>query len=264
MTKSLGFNMIRKHIKVEPARWYYHCDRLGMIVWQDMMSGGKAVTEAHITSNGLLCYAGIHLKDNKNYSRFGREDVESRNNYRIELKEMIDTLYNAVSICMWVPFNESWGQFDSMEISKWVKSYDPTRFVDHASGWFDQGGGDVKSLHIYFKKLGNPSMENARACVISEYGGYGLIVKGHVWNNLKEYGYKKHKDAEELLLNYSQLINNQLKPLISRGLSAAVYTQITDVEEETNGFLTYDRKVLKMDISAVSELNRSLYECETH
>lgn len=258
--KGLGFNMIRKHIKVEPARWYYHCDKQGLLVWQDMMSGGRSVPEGRMLRYGLLSYIGVHFKDNKNYSRLGRQESESRNNYKKELKEMIDTLHNTVSICMWVPFNESWGQFDSIETAKWVKSYDPTRLVDHASGWFDQGGGDVKSLHIYFKKLGNPSMEKSRVCVISEYGGYSYAVKGHVWNSLKEYGYKRHKNAKELFSNYSKLVNEQLKPLISRGLSAAVYTQITDVEEEINGFLTYDRMILKMDKDTIYGLNKSLYE----
>lgn len=258
--KKLGFNMIRKHIKVEPARWYYHCDRLGMVVWQDMISGGRSISEGHNTANAILGMMGIHLMDSKKYSRLGRGEIESRENYRKELEEMLDTLYNVVSIGLWVPFNESWGQFDSLKISEWIKSYDPTRLVDHASGWFDHGGGDVKSLHIYFKGLGIPSMEKGRACVISEYGGYGLVVRDHVWNSQKEYGYKKHTDASELAANYRKLIASQLKPLISRGLSAAVYTQITDVEEETNGFLTYDRKVLKMDAAFVSELNSSLYE----
>lgn len=242
--KKLGFNMIRKHIKTEPLRWYYHCDRLGMIVWQDMINGGANFNILH---NVILPNAAANfiIKDNK-YKAAGRNDKSNRDNYKKELKEMIDFLYNIPCIGMWVPFNEGWGQFDAEEICNWVRDYDKTRCIDHASGWYDQGAGDVKSVHIYFRKLKMPKIIKDRAVVISEYGGYSLPVKNHVWEDNKEFGYKKYRTAEELKKAYASLINDQLKPLIDKGISAAVYTQLTDVETEINGLMTYDRKIIKV------------------
>lgn len=244
MAKKLGFNMIRKHIKAEPARWYYHCDKLGMIVWQDMINGGAPFNTFR---NAIIpnIFGGFKFKDN-NYKASGRDEKASRDNYKKELKEMIDALMNVPSIGMWVPFNEGWGQFDAEKTFKWIKNYDKTRWVDHASGWYDQGIGDIKSVHIYFRKLKMPKDVNRRAAVISEYGGYSLPVKGHVWNENKEFGYKKFKTNEELKEAYTSLINNQVKPLIEKGISAAVYTQLTDVETEINGLLTYDRELVKI------------------
>lgn len=244
MVKKLGFNMVRKHIKVEPARWYYHCDKLGLIVWQDMINGGA---NFDILRNAIIpnISSGLKVLDNK-YKTTGRNEKANRDNYKKELKEMIDTLYNVTSIGMWVPFNEGWGQFDALETAKWVKKYDPTRCVDHASGWYDQGDPDIKSVHIYFRKLKMPKDIKTRAAVISEYGGYSLRVKGHVWNENKEFGYKKFKTSKELQDAYLSLINDEVNSLIQKGLSAAVYTQLTDVETEINGLLTYDRKIIKM------------------
>ncbi|MDV3425985.1 MAG: beta-galactosidase [Bacillota bacterium] len=244
MAKELGFNMIRKHIKAEPARWYYHCDKLGMIVWQDMINGGAPFnTFRNAVIPNIL--QNLKVKDN-NYKASGRYEKANRDNYKKELKEMIDTLYNVPSIGMWVPFNEGWGQFDAEEIYEWIKKYDKTRWVDHASGWYDQGIGDIKSVHIYFRKLKKPKVINSRAAVISEYGGYSLPVKGHVWNENKEFGYKKFKKKEELKEAYSSLMNDQVKPLMEKGISAAVYTQLTDVETEVNGLMTYDREIVKI------------------
>lgn len=253
-TKELGFNMTRKHIKVEPGRWYYHCDRLGLIVWQDMISGGGGMNALHhlIIPNFAR---GLEIKDNK-YKALGREEKANRDNYKKELKEMIDALYNVPSIGMWVPFNEAWGQFDASAIEEWVKKYDPSRCIDHASGWHDQGIGDIKSVHIYFRKLRMPKRINGRTVVISEYGGYSLHEKGHVWREDKEFGYKRFKTRKELQTAYIALIDQQLKPLVGKGVSAAVYTQLTDVETEINGLITYDREIIKLDMNVLNQLNR--------
>ncbi|SDF22043.1 Glycosyl hydrolases family 2 [Fontibacillus panacisegetis] len=258
IAKQLGFNMIRKHIKIEPARWYYHCDRLGMIVWQDMINGGGGWNNLyHLIIPNFA--SSLKVKDNK-YKALGRQDKQNRDNYRKELKEMIDALYNVPSIGMWVPFNEAWGQFDAAEIAEWVRGYDPSRPVVHASGWYDQGVGDIKSVHIYFRKLKMPQNIEGRAVVISEYGGYSLMEKGHMWKEGKGFGYKKCRSREALNAFYASLIRQQLKPLISSGVAAAVYTQLTDVETELNGILTYDREFVKLDMELSQELSMILIE----
>ena len=242
-TRAIGCNMIRKHIKVEPLRWYYHCDRLGMIVWQDMPNGGLIDGEAVAV---LTQAVGFHRNDTRQLTRFGRADESNRAEYRRELQRMIDHLYNAACIAVWVPFNESWGQFQANEVAAWVKGYDPTRLVDQASGWFDQGGGDFQSKHIYVKKLKRPKPDG-RAFIISEFGGYSLKIPGHMWDETKKFGYRFYETREELTAAYLTLLENELKPLIAQVLTAAVYTQTTDVEIEINGYLTYDREVEKMD-----------------
>jgi len=259
--KKLGFNMIRKHIKVEAARWYYHCDRLGMIVWQDMINGGSGWNHLHHLILPNL-FRSLHVKDNieKTYKALGREHEANRQNFKKELKEMIDALYNMTSIAMWVPFNEAWGQFNAEEIYNWVTSYDPTRYVDHASGWHDQRVGEIKSVHIYFRKLAMPKHINDRTVLITEYGGYSLPIKGHVWKEDKSFGYRKFKTDHDLFRAYSSLMNDQLKPLIDKGVSAAVYTQLTDVEEEVNGLLTYDREIIKLNSSKLKELHKTIIE----
>ncbi len=261
ITKQLGFNMTRKHIKIEPARWYYHCDRLGLIVWQDMINGGGGWNHLHhfILPNFV---SAIKIKDDKYkvYKALGRADASNRDNYRKELKEMIDALYNVPCIGMWVPFNEAWGQFDAADTAEWLKAYDPSRPVDHASGWHDQGAGDLKSVHIYFRKLKMPKKSEGRAVVISEYGGYSLMEKGHVWQEGKGFGYKKYNSREALNAAYASLIKDQLKPLVIQGVAAAVYTQLTDVETELNGILTYDREFTKLDAELLNELHDDLRE----
>lgn len=253
LTKELGFNTTRKHIKVEPLRWYYHCDRIGLIVWQDMINGGCSMK---FIKHGILTnFFGLTSRKDNNYKAAERDSRENRENYKKELIEMIDALYNVPSIAVWVPFNEDWGQFDAKETAIWVKNYDPTRTVDHASGWMDQGGGEVKSLHIYFKKLSLPKKKDSRVIAITEYGGYTLFEEGHVWRRDKEFGYKSYKSREALQEAYVSLIEKQLKPLISRGLSGAIYTQLTDVETEINGFITYDREVLKVNKEEVKKVN---------
>lgn len=253
-TRAIGCNMIRKHIKVEPLRWYYHCDRLGMIVWQDMPNGGLIDGEIVAT---LSLAIGFHRNDTRRLSRFGRADETNRAEYRRELQEMIDHLHNAVCIAAWVPFNESWGQFQANEVAAWVKGYDPTRLVDHASGWFDQGGGDFQSRHIYVKKLKRPKPDG-RAFIISEFGGYSLKIPDHMWDETKKFGYRFYATREELTAAYLALLENELKPLIAQGLTAAIYTQTTDVESEINGYLTYERQVEKMDAQIIKRAHFAL------
>lgn len=258
-TKQIGCNMIRKHIKVEPLRWYYHCDRLGMIVWQDMPNGGRI--DGDVVAVLSLIF-GFHRNDTRWLSRFGRAEESNRTEYRADLQGMIDHLYNAACIAMWIPFNESWGQFHAKEIADWVKAYDPTRLVDHASGWFDQGGGEFQSKHIYVKKL-RQSKADGRAFIISEFGGYSLKIPGHMWDENKKFGYRFYDSCEELTTAYVILLENELIPLISQGLTAAVYTQTTDVEIEINGYLTYDRKVEKMDAELLRKVHESIICSQT-
>ncbi|MDR1631037.1 MAG: glycoside hydrolase family 2 [Oscillospiraceae bacterium] len=252
--KDLGFNMLRKHIKTEPARWYYHCDRLGMLVWQDMVSGGDYLSPLYA---GVLPTVNVHVHDDKSYARFHREDAAWREEFRRELFEMIDMLYHFPSICCWVPFNEGWGQFDAREIGWSVKEYDPTRFVDHASGWHDQGGPEFKSVHKYILPVRLPKPDG-RPFVLSEYGGYSMTVDGHVWNREKSFGYVSFRTKEKLSAAYRKLHEKQIIPLIAKGLSATVYTQVSDVEFEVNGMLTYDRRVMKLDEQTVREVNETL------
>lgn len=244
LAKKLGFNMIRKHIKIEPLRWYYHCDRLGMIVWQDMVNGGTAYNMmwACYMPTGLP-FMGRIIKDNL-YGMFSRKSEEGRILWEQECMDTVEHLYNVASIATWVPFNESWGQFDAARIAQEVKKKDPTRTVDHASGWFDQKAGDFNSVHNYFRKL-KVEKDEKRAFVISEYGGYACHIAGHS-SVERIYGYKKYDTIEDLSKAYHQLVEEQLFPLEKSGLSGAVYTQLSDIEEEVNGLVTYDRKVIKI------------------
>lgn len=257
--KKLGFNVIRKHIKVEPARWYYHCDRLGMIVWQDMINGGSGWKNLyHLILPNVVRGYRVNDTTHRIYKVLGREKEDNRNNFKKELKEMIDMLYNVPSIAMWIPFNEAWGQFDAAEIGDWVSEYDPSRYVMHTSGWYDQGGGEIRSTHIYFRKLKMPNYIKDRAVIISEYGGYSLLKKGHVWRENKGFGYRSYKTEEDLFRAYESLVKDQLKPLINKGVAAAVYTQLTDVEGETNGLVTYDREVIKLATEEIHLLHHRL------
>ncbi len=255
--KELGFNMLRKHIKVECDRWYYYCDKLGMLVWQDMMSGGAYIGDLIA---GIYPFFGIGMKDtgDKQYRKFSREKQEWRDNYEAELKDVIDQLYNVPSICCWVPFNEGWGQFDAKRIGEWIKEYDPSRFVDHASGWYDQKGPDFKSMHKYVVPIIMPRLDE-RPFVISEFGGYQNGVPDHVWDDGKTFGlYLKFRNKETLSKAYRRLHEQQVIPLIKRGLCATVYTQVSDVEFELNGMLTYDREVVKLDEDMLREINSRL------
>lgn len=252
--KKIGCNMVRKHIKVEPLRWYAACDRLGLIVWQDMPNGGRTTKDMVVIFSFT---AGIHRNDQRRLKRFGRQDSANQSTFRNELKGMIDHLYNVPSIAVWVPFNEGWGQFRALEIGDWTKAYDPTRLVDHASGWFDQGGGDFQSRHVYFKRLSARIPDN-RVLAVTEFGGFSLKSSGHMWDESKEVGYRFYKTPVALEKGYFNLLEKQVEPLIPRGLSAAIYTETTDVETETNGFLTYDRKVEKMDSERLRVLHQRL------
>ena len=253
--KRLGFNMLRKHIKVEPLRWYYHCDRLGMLVWQDMMNGGESYSPLSIY---VFSNLGLRVKDDS-YRYFSRSDEAGRTHYYEELGQMIDLLYNTVSLALWVPFNEGWGQFDALKAAEFIRKRDDTRPIDHASGWYDQGGGDIKSIHWYFRPYHHkqPPKEQRPIC-LTEYGGYNCAVPGHCWGEGAEFGYKKIADPAEFNRAFQKLMEEQIIPAKERGLAAAVYTQVSDVEGERNGLLTYDRKVCKANEAIFRAVNAKL------
>ena len=242
--KKTGFNMVRKHLKIEPQRWYYHCDRLGIVVWQDMVNGGSYYKHWFVTYGAtLLSWLRIPMRDV--YPRLlSREAKAGRLEFIREMKETIRILGNHPSIAAWVIFNEGWGQFQTEDMTRIVRRLDPNRLIDQASGWFDQGGGDFSSLHNYFFKL-FIRPERERASVLSEFGGYSYREPGHCAKE-KLYGYgicKNKKDLEKRFLERWQGVRN----LIPQGLSASIYTQWTDVEEEVNGVFTYDREVRKIE-----------------
>ncbi len=251
--KDFGFNMLRKHIKIEPLRWYYHCDRLGMVVWQDLVSGGSRFNP--MTAQ-VLPFLGIQLRDG-NYHRFGREDEAGRDQFVQDLYDTVELLYNVPSLAVWVPFNEGWGQFDSLQITQILWELDPSRLVDHASGWHDQGGGDFKSRHVYFRPVKLKRDKN-RVLALTEFGGYSLPSAGHMTSG-KLFGYRMYQSKDEFMDAYEKLFLREVLPHLERqGLSASVYTQVSDVEDEINGLLTYDRKVCKVDEDRVLKINRKL------
>jgi len=253
LMKSLGFNTLRKHIKIEPLRWYYHCDRLGMLVWQDMVNGGGIYGKGAISLP--LMFGNAH--PDSDYAYFAREEVRGREAYLRELHETVLLLYNAPCIAMWVPFNEGWGQFDANKAVDAIRALDQTRTIDHASGWHDQKGGDVKSLHVYFKPYRFSKDAYGRAVVLSEFGGYSQHIAEHSFST-KEFGYKRFKTAQALTDAFEKLFIREVIPAKAKGLSAAIYTQLSDVEQETNGFVTYDREQIKMDIARVRAINAQL------
>lgn len=240
-TKDLGFNMIRKHVKVEPARWYMHCDRLGMIVWQDMPSGDRGPQwQSRQYFNGVEWL----------------RSPESEANYRKEWKEIIDFLYSYPCVGVWVPFNEAWGQFKTKEIAEWTKQYDPSRLVNPASGGNHYPVGDMLDLHNY----PHPELylyDGQRPTVLGEYGGIGWAVKGHLWEPDRNWGYVQFNSSKEVTDQYVEYAE-QLKTLIKHGFSAAVYTQTTDVEVEVNGLMTYDREMIKMDEQRIKQVNSEI------
>ena len=253
--KAMGFNLLRKHIKVEPMRWYYHCDRLGMLVWQDMPSGGGKYRFSTIT---LPLVTGIHRRDN-HYRAFARASSQGRGEYMDELEEMVGQLFNAPSVVLWVPFNEGRGQFDSTLVMERLRALDPTRPVDPASGWHDQGAGELRSLHVYFKPFRFRRDRRGRALALSEFGGYNLRVDGPCFKP-KDYGDRRLPEAAALWRDFSRLYEREVLPAVPRGLCASVYTQLSDVEDELNGLMTYDRRVVKLDADEVRELNERLKE----
>ena len=240
-TKEWGFNMIRKHVKVEPARWYYHCDKEGILVWQDMPSGDMGNRwEPHKYNGGT----------DKERS------VESVANYYQEWKEIMDLGVSHPSIVVWVPFNEAWGQFDTENVVAWTKAYDPSRLVNPASGGNHRPCGDILDLHNY----PGPDMflfDAQRVTVLGEYGGIGLPLENHLWWNKRNWGYIQFKNSDEVTAEYVKYAN-ELKGFAKRGFSAAVYTQTTDVEGEVNGLMTYDRKVIKINEAKVKAANQSV------
>lgn len=233
MTKRLGFNMARKHVKVEPERWYYWCDKLGLLVWQDMPSGDK--------------YIGGKDPDIKRTPESGTE-------FEKELGALIEGRGEHPCIVMWVPYNEGWGQWDTPRIVELIKQQDPSRLVDDTSGWADRGVGDVNDMHKY-PGPGSPQPEQKRAIVLGEFGGLGLPVHGHTWQAEKNWGYRSYTNAAALTGAYEDLVSKLLPLIDEKGLSAAVYTQTTDVEIEVNGLMTYDREVVKMDWTRVAAAN---------
>ena len=250
--KSLGFNMLRKHIKVEPLRWYYHCDRLGMLVWQDLPSGGGRY-DPLVVSAPLVTDA--HLKDS-HYALFGRADRRGREQFLADLDATVRHLRACPCVAVWVPFNEGWGQFDALRATERLRALDPTRLVDHASGWHDQGGGDFKSRHVYFRPV-RLRHDGRRVLALTEFGGYSLPVEGHVYG--KKFGYRMYRSAAEWMDDYVNLYETQILPLIAaQGLSATVYTELSDVEDELNGLLTFDRRVCKVDAARLRALNARL------
>lgn len=248
--KELGFNMLRKHIKIEPLLWYHYCDVNGILVWQDMVNGGGN----YGLEISVWPFIGINL-DDTNYKTFKRTDKEARDLYYQELTEMVDYLYNCPCIALWVPFNEGWGQFDSGIAYDMLKKMDPSRTVDSTSGWHDRGYSDVISKHIYFTPI--KVKAGSRPYVLSEFGGYSQKIEGHTFNN-KMFGYKIYKTKESLTKAYKRTFEKTIIPQIKTGLSATVYTQVTDVEDELNGILTYDRKVVKIDEATIKEINRKV------
>lgn len=240
--KELGFNMLRKHIKIEPLRWYYHCDRLGMIVWQDMVNGGETYNQWLIGYLPILFPDFMNLIKDNRYSLFARLNEKGRNAWLRDCKRTVELLYNCPSLAVWVPFNEGWGQFDSKKVVKLIKKLDRTRLIDQASGWYDQKGGDFLSIHNYFRKL--KIRPEKRAIALSEFAGFACHIKEHSYSN-KIYGYQIYKNSEELNREIQQLFKRDIKEYMKKGLSASVFTQLSDVEEEVNGLLTYDRKICK-------------------
>lgn len=247
--KNCGFNVLRKHIKIEPLRWYYHCDRLGMLVWQDMVNGGGKYLSPVVI---FPLFTNIHLRDN-HYILFGRKSREGREEFVHEMNETVKLLYNCPCISLWTIFNEGWGQFDSAEMFNRLKAIDPTRLIDHASGWHDQGIGDIRSWHVYFKPFRLKKDKFDRAVILSEFGGYSHRISGHTFNE-SNFGYKHYDDPEKLRIAFQELYEKEIAPAKEKGLAAAIYTELTDIEDELNGLMTYDRKVLKIPADIVRSI----------
>ncbi|MDD4303747.1 MAG: glycoside hydrolase family 2 TIM barrel-domain containing protein [Bacilli bacterium] len=253
LAKKLGFNMLRKHIKIEAPRWYYHCDRLGILVWQDFVNGGS---DYSFLSTVVPVLMQKHSKDNQ-YKKFGRLDQAGREEFINEARQTIDLLYNSPAVVLWTIFNEGWGQFDAEKVFEEMSKLDPTRLFDHASGWHDQGIGAIKSDHVYFRKYKYQDDKLGRARILSEFGGYQLRVDGHAFND-KNFGYKRMKNSEQLTDAFIRLYEQEIVPAAKEGLAASVYTQLSDVEDELNGLVTYDRQVIKVKAGLIRKINYKL------
>lgn len=244
--KKLGFNMIRKHCKLEAERFYYYCDMLGMFVWQDMVNGGRDYDLNRLCYLPTLSpelFAKRGDTSALDFARTGRQDARGRRQWIRETKAAIHALYDHPCIVLWVLFNEGWGQFESVENAAMVRGLDPTRLIDAASGWFDQGAGDVRSVHNYFRKL-EVVPDDHRVFALTEYGGYSLPFKGHSWNE-EVYGYGMMEDETQLRVRFRKTAE-RIRDLEKEGLAAAVYTQVSDIEDECNGLMTYDREKVKI------------------
>jgi Glycosyl hydrolases family 2, sugar binding domain/Glycosyl hydrolases family 2, TIM barrel domain len=240
--RQAGFNMLRKHIKVEPARYYYHCDKLGMLVWQDMPSGFNQALRNHPPDRGEPVRLSV-----------------SREQHELELRRMLGRLHNSPSIVTWVVFNEGWGQYETRAMAQWVKAIDRSRLVNANSGWLDMGEGDLYDVHTYDETPLTPKRQWNRAVVLGEYGGVGWPIQGHLWNpQMRNWRYQTYQD-QTAYMNALRIKMEALVPMKQNlGLSAAVYTQTTDVEGEVNGFMTYDRKFIKAEPAVLRELNEPL------
>lgn len=260
-TKEMGYNMIRKHIKVEPARWYYWCDVLGMMVWQDMPSIGDAAG-TQLKSRDLDVQNAVKNKWSKDSLLGGTEcniPQEWKDNFYNEWTNIMTSLRGFQCIVCWVPFNEAWGQFDTPEVVRYTKAFDPTRLVNESSGGNFHLVGDIIDVHHY----PHPAMNVFEAKfinVLGEYGGIGYPVPGHTWEIDRKWGYGKNKQSTEEVMKQYEEYAEMLKVFVQTGCAAAVYTQTTDVEGEVNGLMTYDRKVIKVDIPKLAEINRSVIE----
>ncbi len=250
--KKLGFNMLRKHIKIEPQRWYYHCDRLGMVVWQDMVNGGSYYKHWFVTYAATFFSRKRWMIRDNCLGLLSRAEQKGRREFVREMKETIRLLKGHPSIAVWVIFNEGWGQFHAEKMTELARACDDSRLIDQASGWFDQEGGSLQSIHHYFFRF-KFLPERERATVLSEFGGYSLQIPGHSACE-KLYGYGTHKNGENLNKAFWERMR-KMKEQIPKGLCAGVYTQLSDVEEEVNGIFTYDREVRKIEPENGHELS---------
>jgi len=250
--KQAGCNMLRKHIKVEPATYYAYCDKVGMLIWQDMPSGMVDGGPAHRRPQFLT----REMKEGRLHSRKAMAQFE------LEFRRIIDALYCFPSIIMWVPFNEGWGQYDTARIAKWTKNYDPTRLVNSVSGWYDVGAGDTVDTHVYHpERQKYPDPEPNRAPVLGEFGGFGLPIEGHLWwTGKKNWGYLTFTNRHDLITQYQERLNDVIALYRTNGLQAAVYTQTSDVEGEVNGFMTYDREVIKIEASRLRKMHQPFFQ----
>lgn len=251
MVKDMGFNMVRKHIKIEPYRFYFHTDRLGLVVWQDMVNGGNNYSSKVTPVGGL---SQEELKDS-NYELYGKSNPQGRELSVIHQEKVIEHLRFFPSIVMWVIFNEGWGQFDSIEMANLARQQDPTRWIDHASGWVDQGGFDFQSIHTYTLPI--ELKDDGRMLILSEFGGYSHPVKGH--HSEKVFGYRQYETQKEYQQAMIDLYETQIIPQ-KHLLSGVCYTQLSDVEEEINGLITFDRQVIKCDPQILREINKKLID----
>ena len=259
LMKSLGFTMLRKHVKIEPLRWYAHCDRLGMLVWQDMVNGGGRYR--HLVTT-LPATRPVRVSDRR-HALFHRGDRGGRDEFRAEVRATVELLRNVVSLAVWTPFNEGWGQFDAAAIAREVSALDPSRQVNHVSGWVDQGAGDIRSFHRYLRPFRMPRRDRRgrdRAVALTEYGGDSLRVEGHHWGE-GEFGYHHRATRAELEQAFIE-VHRRLLPAVRQGLAATVYTQLSDVEDELNGLLTWDREVLKIDPAVIRRVTAELFAAD--